>query len=301
MVVASDGNRLADAVEAVERTVDEFDRACSRFRDDSELSACNRAGGQAVHVSPLLLEAVQAGLRAAALTDGDVDPTIGNALIALGYDADWETVAGRQSPPEASFAHVPGWRTIRVDAERATVTVAMGVTIDLGATAKALAADHAVADAFAACGCGVLVGFGGDLATAGSPPEGGWSVRVTDDHRAPVTAPGQTIKIASGALATSSITTRSWTTGSGQTVHHLLDPATGEPADGGWRTVSVAAATCLDANIASTAAIIRGAPAVAWLESLGLPARLVDDEGVAYHIAGWPAGGDDLALSETVA
>ena len=96
MVVASDGDRLSDAVQAVERTVDAVDRACSRFRDDSELSACNRAGGHPVRVSPLLLELVEAGVRAAALTDGDVDPTVGNALIALGYDADWETVASRE-------------------------------------------------------------------------------------------------------------------------------------------------------------------------------------------------------------
>ena len=149
----------------------------------------------------------------------------------------------------------------------------------------------------------MLVSFGGDLRTAGPAPAGGWSVRVTDDHRAAVSAPGQTITIGSGGLATSSTTTRRWRSSSGEAVHHLLDPATGLPADSPWRTVSVAAANCLDANIASTAAIVRGAPAVMWLESLGLPARLVDEDGVAYHIAGWPAEGDDLALagSEAVA
>ncbi|MGO9819856.1 MAG: FAD:protein FMN transferase [Solirubrobacteraceae bacterium] len=301
VVVASDDDRLSAAVHAVELTVDAFDRACSRFREDSELSACNRAGGHPVRVSPLLLEAVQAGQRAAALTDGDVDPTVGNALIALGYDADWEAVAGRESAPEASFARVPGWQTIRVGHEPGTVVVAQGVTLDLGATAKALAADHAAADAFAAAGCGVLVSFGGDLATAGSPPAGGWSVRVTDDHRAPVSAPGQTITIRAGGLATSSTTTRRWRSSSGEIVHHLLDPATGLPADGGWRTVSVAAATCLDANIASTAAIVRGERAVEWLESLGLPARLVGEDGVAHHVAGWPVDGDDLAPAQVEA
>jgi FAD:protein FMN transferase len=300
VVVASDGDRLGDAAHAVERTVDAFDRACSRFRADSELSACNRAGGHPVRVSPLLLEAVEAGLRAAALTDGDVDPTVGNALIALGYDADWETVASRPTG-EVSFAQVPGWRTIRVDHDPGTVAVARGVSLDLGATAKALAADRAAAEAFAETDCGVLVSFGGDLATAGPAPAGGWSVRVTDDHRAPVSAPGQTITIRSGGLATSSTTTRRWRTSSGQVVHHLLDPATGLPAEGGWRTVSVAAASCLDANIASTATIVRGQRAVAWLESLGLPARLVGDDGVARHVAGWPVSGDDLAPARSEA
>jgi thiamine biosynthesis lipoprotein len=295
VVMASEDDRLGDAVQAVERTVDAFDRACSRFRDDSELSACNRAGGEPVRVSPLMLEAVQAGVRAAALTDGDVDPTIGNALIALGYDADWETVARRETAPEVSFARVPGWRTIRLEPHAGTVAVAPGVSLDLGATAKALAADHAAADAFAASGCGVLVSFGGDLATAGPPPAEGWSVHVTDDHRAPASAPGQTVTIRSGGLATSSTTTRRWLGSSGHDVHHVLDPATGLPCDGGWRTVSVVAGSCLDANIASTAAIVRGARAVAWLESLELPARLVGDDGAVSYVAGWPVEGDALA------
>ena len=170
----------------------------------------------------MLLELVEAGVRAAALTDGDVDPTVGNALIALGYDADWETVASRQPLVEVSFARVPGWHTIRVDHELVTVAVARGVSLDLGATAKALAADRAAAEAFAATDCGVLVSFGGDLATGGPAPAGGWSVRVTDDHRAPVSAPGQTVTIRSGGLATSSTTARRWRTSSGELVHHLL-------------------------------------------------------------------------------
>ncbi len=297
MVVVSDSDRLGDAVQTVERTIDMFDRACSRFRDDSELSVCNRAGGHPVHVSPLLIEAVGAGLRAASLTDGDVDPALGNALIALGYDDDWEAVAGRVSAPDRklSFARVPGWRTIRVDPDAGTVALAQGVSLDLGATAKALAADRAAGEASAASGCGVLVSFGGDLATAGPAPEEGWSVRVTDDHRAPVSAPGQSITIHSGGLATSSITARRWRSSSGEFVHHLLDPATGQPVQGGWRTVSVAASTCLDANIASTAAIVRGQRAPSWLSSLGLPSRLVSDDGLALHLAGWPLEGDDLA------
>lgn len=297
MVVVSDSDRLGDAVQVVERTIDMFDRACSRFRDDSELSVCNRAGGHAVHVSPLLIEAVGAGLRAASLTDGDVDPSLGNALIALGYDNDWDAIAGRVSAPERklAFARVPGWRTIRIDPEAGTVALAQGVSLDLGATAKALAADRAAEQASVASGCGVLVSVGGDLATAGPAPEEGWSVRVTDDHRAPVSAPGQSITIRSGGLATSSTTARRWRSSSGELVHHLLDPTTGQPAQGGWRTVSVAAATCLDANIASTAAVVRGQRAPTWLRSLGLPSRLVSDEGLALHLAGWPTDGDDLA------
>ncbi|HEY6397572.1 MAG TPA: FAD:protein FMN transferase, partial [Solirubrobacteraceae bacterium] len=173
------------------------------------------------------------------------------------------------------------------------VRIARGVTLDLGATAKALAADRAAADASALTGRGVLVSLGGDISIAGEAPASGWSVRVTDDHRADPSAPGQWITLRSGGLATSSTTVRRWATSSGS-AHHLVDPSTGRSATGPWRTVTVSAATCLDANIASTAAIVRGERAVAWLESLRLPARLVGVDGRARHLAGWPGQGDDM-------
>ena len=246
-----------------------------------------------------MVEATLAGVRAAWLTDGDVDPTLGSALIALGYDRDFALGlggrgAGAGSAESRAFATVPGWRTIRVDPEAGTVGVAQGVSLDLGATAKALAADHGAREAQSAAGCGVLVNLGGDLATAGPAPDDGWRVRVTDDHRSGPEAPGQWITIAGGGLATSSTAVRRWRSHEGETVHHLLDPATGRPVGGGWRTVSVAAATCLDANIATTAAIVRGDRAPEWLRSLALPARLVSDQGLALHVAGWPEPGDDL-------
>ena len=278
--------------------VEAFDRACSRFRDDSELTALNRADGRPLRVSALLREAVGAAVRAAVVTDGDVDPTLGEALIALGYDRDFEAgLDGRGTRAPAarlSFASLPGWRAISVDDDAGTVRLPERVTLDLGATAKALATDHAAAAAGERAGCGVLVGLGGDLALSGPPPAAGWPVRVTDDHRAALSAPGQTITLTTGALATSSTTVRRWST-AGDARHHLLDPATGHPADGHWRTVSVAAANCLDANIAATAAIIRGDRAEAWLSAAQLPSRLVSQDGRVRHIAGWPSSGEDLA------
>lgn len=291
IVAVTDPASLDVAVGAVQRTVAAFDLACSRFRDDSELSAVNAAAGTAVRASPLMIEAVRAALRAARLTDGDVDPTVGHALVALGYDRDFESIPA--GAPVVSFASVPGWRSVELDTTARTVRVPRGVSLDLGATAKALAADRAAADAAAVAGCGVLVSLGGDMATAGEPPTDGWRVRVTDDHRADVEAPGQWISIRSGGLATSSTTVRSWETEAGS-MHHLIDPASGRPVAGSWRTVSVTAASCLDANIASTAAIVRGEHAVAWLESLELPSRLVGVDGIARHVAGWPAAGEDL-------
>ena len=133
----------------------------------------------------------------------------------------------------------------------------------------------------------MLVSLGGDVAVAGTPPPEGWQIRVADDHAAPPDAPGQTVTITSGGLATSSTTVRAWTV-AGRPVHHIIDPATGEPASSCWRTVSVAAGTCTDANTASTAAIIRSAAAPAWLRDMGLPARLVRHDGTVETTAGWP-------------
>jgi thiamine biosynthesis lipoprotein len=298
LVMTSQGEQLTASVDVVQRIVDAFDQACSRFRDDSEISALNRAGGRPTRVSPLLLEAVQAGLRAASLTDGDVDPSLGAALIALGYDRDFELgLDGRGG--SLRFASVPGWRAIRIDPVAGTVSLPERVSLDLGATAKALAADHAAAAAHQATGSSVLVSFGGDMATAGPAPASGWLIRVTADHRSGLDAPGQTITITSGGLATSSTTVRRWRT-QGETRHHLLDPASGRPVSAGWQTVSVAAASCLDANIASTAAIVRGDRAPGWLEAAGLPSRLVDVAGRVRHVAGWPADGDDLSAGAVV-
>ncbi len=291
VVAVTEPASLDRATAEVRRTVAEFDLACSRFREDSELTALNRAGGSALRVGRLLLEAVSAAVRAARITDGEVDPTVGGALISLGYDRDFDSIEpGRP----ISVVSVPGWRTVEVDAAASTIRLAPGVELDLGATAKALAADRAAVNAQEASGGGVLVSLGGDVAVAGSPPASGWRVRVTDDHRSSVGAPGQWIALSGGGLATSSSTVRRWRTASGP-VHHLIDPGTGTPAAVHWRTVSVAAGSCLDANIASTAAIVRGAPAAAWLASMALPSRLVSVEGAVTHLAGWPSSGDDLA------
>lgn len=285
-VLAADSPRVDAARDAVASELDAVDRACSRFRDDSELMAVNRAGGRAVPVGPVLLEALVAALRAARLTDGDVDPTVGAALRVMGYDRDFDTVA-RTGAPLVRVATVPGWRLVEVDPDASTVRVPDGVHLDLGATAKAWAADRAASAAARAAGCGVLVSLGGDVAAAGTTPRGGWHVRVADSHAAGPDAEGETVRVDGGAVATSSTTVRHWTRGDAD-LHHIVDPATGRPAPVVWRTVSVCAATCVDANTASTAAIVRGADAPTWLASLGLPARLVAGDGTVTRVAGWP-------------
>lgn len=270
----------------------DVDLACSRFRPDSELSRLNEARGQPVGISTMFAGLLAAALRAARVTGGDVDPTCGTALAAFGYDRDFAQVqAAPPSKPVSTVGPVPGWRCVHLDPGTRRVWLEHGARLDLGATAKAWAADRCAERIADALGCGVLVSLGGDVAVAGPPPPGDWQIRVTDDHAAPSWAPGQTVAISSGGLATSSTTVRTWTLG-GRQVHHIINPATGAPAVSCWRTVSVAAGTCTDANTASTAAIVRGAAAPGWLHDLGLPARLVRDDGTTVTTAGWPGTGD---------
>ena len=285
VVVVTEPEHLDAAVSAVRTEVDRFDRACSRFRSDSDLERVNDAAGRPVVVSDTLVDAVEAALRAAVWTGGDVDPTVGQALRLLGYDRDFASV--RPAPSVVRFTEVPGWKVVAVDRTRSTVTVPAGVRLDLGATAKALAVDRAADSAAEAAGCGVLVSLGGDIACRGQEPASGWLVHVAEWHAAGPKAAGQTVCIHSGGIATSSTTVRRWQRGRDE-MHHLVDPATGRPVNTYWRTVSVAAASCLQANVATTAAIIRGDRAEDWLASLGVPARLVRRDGTVVCLGHWP-------------
>ncbi|MFI5965874.1 FAD:protein FMN transferase [Streptomyces asoensis] len=274
------------------RYLAEVDAACSRFRDDSELAALDAAAGRPVRVSPLLAEALDVALRAARTTDGAVDPTVGSALDALGYDRDFTLVREDDRPVRLTVRRAAGWRTVRLDRATRTVTVPEGVRLDLGATAKAWAADRAARTLAAAAGCGVLVSLGGDTAVAGEPPADGWRIRVQDVTGSvdgtPPDGPHALVGLRGGGLATSGTTARRWRRG-GHDLHHIVDPRTGLPVRSPWRTVSVAAATCADANAQSTAALVRGAGAERRLARRGLPARLVAQDGTVVTTPGWPA------------
>ena len=133
-------------------------------------------------------------------------------------------------------------------------------------------------------GTGVLVSLGGDIATAGTSPRGGWQVVVQD---LPGDVPQQIAVRAGAAVATSSSARRTWNQ-AGHPRHHLVDPVTLLPASGPWRSITVLAPTCLRANTASTAAMVKGDQALGWLRSTGLPARLVSHEGGLVTLGGWP-------------
>ncbi|MGV9838816.1 FAD:protein FMN transferase [Nocardia niigatensis] len=389
-VVVTDPAALRPARTLIRAHLAEVDAACSRFRIDSEISRLCRAAGQPTRISPLLSSHLHAALTAARDTGGDLDPTIGATLIALGYDRDFtlllpdssvraaakagkpdahtpiraeatSAAAGdsttaqpesgttdaavdgpgsRRTVPSAAAAPSvvdgsadaavaseqranaarlggfgiagldggaagrrvsvaltsrPAWTDIRVEGE--LVSVPAGVLLDLGATAKALAADDCARLVAQRFGCGVLVSLGGDIATVGPAPEGGWQVLVEDRPG----EPRSRIALPEGAaLATSSTLRRRWWRG-GSLVHHIVDPRTGVAADPVWRTVSVAAGSCLAANTAATAAVVRGRDAVTGLRAQGLPSRLVSRDGRVITLCGWPqAVSGDAAHQEKV-
>lgn len=291
VVTAPDAMPAARA--AVDDVIAQMDLAASRFREDSELTMLNRSQGQLTQVSPLLARALRVALDAALWTDGLVDPTVGAALEDLGYDRTFTLVASDAPQLVVRVRDVPGWQRVELDDEGATVRMPAGTVLDLGATAKGLAADLAAEAAAEAAKCGVLVSLGGDISVAGQPPEGGWPVSVGDTSDQDVTIgdePEQTIVVRDGGLATSSVRARRWRRG-GSEVHHLIDPRVGLPTEGMFRTVTVAAATCTLANAASTAAVILGVQAPAWLSAHALPARLVTADGDVRYVAGWPEPG----------
>jgi thiamine biosynthesis lipoprotein ApbE len=294
-LIVTDPAVLARARDLLRADLAAVDQACSRFRADSEVVALDHRAGardrtRQVTVSPLLAQALGVALWAASITDGDVDPTVGAAMDAAGYDRDFALVQPDGPPVTLTVRSVPGWREVEFDTRSRRLSLPGGVRLDLGATAKAWAADRA-ADAIAAgLGCGVLVNLGGDIAVAGEAPSGGWRVRVQDvtgRPEDPPAGPSVVVALHSGGLATSSTAARRWRRG-GDVLHHILDPRSGLPAAPVWRTVSVAAASCAHANAMSTAAVIRGDAAPAWLASLGIDARLVAESGTILTLGGWP-------------
>jgi thiamine biosynthesis lipoprotein len=273
-----------------------LDDACSRFRPDSELSRIERtAGGRPVVVSSLLFEALEVACAVAVRTAGIVDPTIGAALVELGYDRDFDelrtdgtgtipSVTGRAMPVHRP---APGWWRIELDPERHTVAIPEGIHVDLGSTAKAMAADRSARRIADELGGGVLVSLGGDVAVAGSAPAGGWAVGIATECTAGADEVDQVVALHRGGLATSGTTARTWRVG-GRRMHHIVDPWTGQPAAPVWSLVSTTAPSCIEANAWSTAAVVWGDDAPGNLAAHGVPARLVRADGAVTMIGDWP-------------
>lgn len=282
-VIVSEPEAIGPAQEIVQGVLEEVDRACSRFRPTSELRLVMQAGEPVTQVSPLLADLIKVALKAAEDTGGAVDPTIGNAIEALGYVKDIAEIKLEGGTFRILLGTRATWRDVDID--QTTLLLPKGMLLDLGATAKAYAADLSAKLIWQELRVGTLVSLGGDIATAGPAPIGDWQIRVRD-------LPGDPdcqISLPAGlAIATSSTQGRRWQAG-GRTMHHIIDPWTHQPAPEVWKTVSVVADSCLRANTLSTAALVWGMSAPSRLRAERLPTRLVSHHGAVLLLGGWPS------------
>lgn len=282
-LTVTDRAALSDATDIALDVLDQVDTACSRFRPDSDLSRVNRAGGRHT-VSPVLIGAVRLALEAAQDTDGLVDPTLGELLVAAGYDRTFTQLPSVGPDPGALPVPPASWRQIRV-VDDVTLEVPDHAGLDLGATGKAYAADLVARLVAQETGSGVLASLGGDIATVDDGP---WPVTIaTTRARLDAGDVTTTVLLPGGlGLSTSSVLARGWVAG-GSRWHHLLDPRSGRPADGPWVSVTAFGHTATSANVATTAAIVLGADALGWLEQRGVAALLVAADGRTTRTTGW--------------
>jgi thiamine biosynthesis lipoprotein len=293
-VVVTDPAHLDAAQRILVEELAQLDLACSRFRPDSEIARLAARGAAWTAVSETLADVLLCALDVARTTDGDVDPTMGADLSRLGYDRDFGKIKDVATPPSGQavlpltyrLVYRTTWRDVELDHAKRRVRVPAGLVLDLGAVAKAWCADRCVARVHRELGVGVLVSLGGDIATAGNGPDGGWLVRVQDLPDVD-TGPSAVVVLRPGcAVATSSTITRTWQRGA-LVLHHILDPTTRRPAAPIWRTVTAVAGSCVAANAATTAAIVRGRAAQSWLAGCKVAARLVDHDGHVHAVGGW--------------
>ncbi len=276
-------SQMPFAEERLWHWINEIDASCNRFRSDSEISRLNRHQGQTVAISEALELALDAALRAGAATDGLCDPTVLPALLALGYDRDYDELARQVDVVAKAPVPAPGLGAITLDRTRHTVTLARDCQLDLGASAKALVVDL-VAEDVAPYG-GVVVELGGDIAVRGHGPHGPWVIGVGDSLT--ITGREPRISFSNGGIATSSATTRTWRVGS-RTANHIIDPRTGTFAQSTYATATVTASSCVIANAFATAALLWGEDAGYYISQAGWSGRLVRHDGSVEFVGGWP-------------
>ncbi|MBY8887043.1 FAD:protein FMN transferase [Streptomyces sp. PTM05] len=286
-LLVTDSRALHKGHDLLKTELSAIDQACNRFRPDSELSRVNASSGRRVEVGALFAEALDTALRVADETAGTVDPTVGETVRALGYDQSFTALRPQDLRPLSPAAPPHTWRDVLWRRDSRLLILPAGVSLDLGATAKALAADRAARRIADVAHCGVLVNLGGDLAIGGEAPDEGWRIAVSDDHTKPKSS-DPVVRLTAGGLATSGTVRRRWKR-DGRVVHHIVNPSTGDVPPLVWRTVTVAAATCVEANAAATEAVVRGEAALDALRAKALPARLVRMEGAVVRVCGWPA------------
>ncbi len=258
------GARPAELAE-VRGLFERRDRIFSRFRAESELVRVNSARGELVQALPEFAQLLDVALDAASATGGLVTPTVGAAVVGAGYDRDFALLAP-DPRPAATPVRVPPWREVRLFGP--LVRRPAGIHLDLNGVVKGDTVDRALA----LLSGGGFVSAGGDLATTGP-----LTVEVPG---------GETVTVDRGGFATSSTERRRWRR-AGREQHHLIDPATGAPASSPWTSVSVAAASCLAADVAAKAALLLGYAGPDWLQRRGVPGRFVGAEGVVLETGAW--------------
>ena len=258
--ISRGGERRARAALAAARAeVAACERELSRFDAASDLSRLNAARGDWLAVGPRLLEALRLALRAREETGGRFDPTVLPALVAAGYDRTFEQLEERPA------ARADGWRAgaaVELDEASGSARLEPGAAVDLGGIGKGYAATRALEAMFEAWPMlpGALVDLGGDLAVRGETPERGpWRIAVADPRQPGATA--GTLLLHGGGVATSGRDVRRF--GPGGSLHHLIDPATGEPARPGPLAVTVVAPSATEAEAHATALAIADAGAAA--------------------------------------
>ena len=265
-VIAPERSSTA-AVDRVTRRIERIfareDERFSRFRPDSELTAVNDRAGTWVRVSEPFARLTRRALRAAEETDGLFDPTVLRALKAAGYDRDFDEVRERGEAEDAELQEIRrdfrklmierstacgAWREIELNGDR--IRLPEGAELDFGGIAKGWTVDLAAASVRDLPWA--IVDAGGDLRLVGDVPDEGLDVAIEDPHA--VGAEALRLRLADGALATSSVTVRAW----GPASHHLIDPRTSRPALTGVVQATVWAPTCTDAEVWSKAALLTG-------------------------------------------
>jgi len=276
-------SQLADGVEATRALFHEWEQTLSRFLPESELSQLNRQAGTSVSVSPLLFHVLQAACRAAQETEGLFDPTLLTQLVQLGYDRTFDDVPPMLPASEQMAQVGGGWRGLRLERRRRRVTLPAGVGVEVGGIAKGMAVDAALAQLHTLGTDTALVNAGGDLAVLGLPPNNeDWPLAIAGKAQA------WNIPFRYGALATSGIDRRHWQQGT-RSRHHLIDPRSGESAQSGLWSVTVAAENCQHAEVAAKCAFLLGAKQGAnFLNDHGLAGLLVGSDGNWTSAGPWP-------------
>jgi FAD:protein FMN transferase len=249
-----------ESLAAIAARFSQWDAVFSRFRTGSELNAVNAAGSWLVAVSPLFSEVLETAIAAASATGGLVDPTLGGAIEAAGYDRDFSLLDADERPP--GRPERGAWRTVRVAGN--LVFRPPGTKLDLNGVVKSLAVDEALT---LLPGEG-FVAAGGDIATRGPATVG--------------LPGGDNLQLLAGGLATSGRTSRRWLRG-GRPQHHLIDPRSGRPSTSRWLEVSVAAESCVAADVAAKAAFLLSSDGPDWLDERGLPGRFVGPDRVVAN------------------